>query len=198
MTGSGKELVPVKKLGRPKGSGSLYTEEIAEEILERLIDGETLVRICKFDFDGNLRDRGSFPNHATVYDWADPNDPVYRPDFGIRFARARLAQQRNWIESTIDIARTPEPGIEEVVEHSERLGVSIKRSRKDMLGHRALQIETLHKAAARLNPALWAERLQQAAPPAQDPNASAPRLIIKGGLPDDPEDGSPPAAAPEE
>ena len=198
MTGSGKELVPVSKIGRPKGSGSLYTEEIAEEILERLIDGETLVRICKFDLDGNPREKGSFPNHATVYDWADPKEGAYRPDFGPNFARARLAQQRNWIESTVDVARNVEPGIEEVIEHSARLGVSIKRSRKDMLGHRALQIETLHKAAARLNPALWAERLQQAAPPAQDPTDAAPRLIIKGGLPDDPEDGPPPAAASEE
>ena len=165
MAGSGRSLVPVgsppKKAGRPKGSGSMYTEEIADEIIERLVDGETLVWICKYRRDGGLREYKTFPNHATVADWADPADKSFLPIFGPRFARARIAQHTNWVESTVDIARNPEPGFEEVIEHSERLGVTIRRARKDMTNHRALKIDTMLKAAARLDPQRWAERLQQ-------------------------------------
>lgn len=186
MAGSGKELVPIARpTGRPKGSGSLYSEEVAEEICERLIDGETLVWLCKYDRDGNVRERGTFPNHATVADWADPKDGTYIPDFGPRFARARIAQHENWIQSTVDIARRPHVGLEETVEHSDRLGVTVRRARKDMLGHRALLIDTLHKAAARLDPQKWEARLQQAAPPEQDPNAQPPKMVIEGGFPEE-------------
>lgn len=197
MAGSGKELVPVgpRQLGRPKGSGSYYSTEVVDEIIDRMIDGETLVHICKYDLAGVLRVRGTFPNHATVGDWADPSAPIHHPDFTPLFARARLAQQRNWVESTVDIARTQEPGYEEIVEHSTKNGVTIRRARKDMLHHRALKIDTLLKAAARMNPQLWAERLQQAAlPSAPEGDGGPPRLIIEGGLPD--EDGEPPPPTP--
>ena len=187
MTGSGKELVPVAKrpVGAPKGSGSLYTDEIADEIVDRLIDGETLVSICKFDVWGNPRIRGEFPNHATVYDWGDPAAPHHIPSFVTRFARAKQAQHRNWIESTVDIARNPEPSIEEVVEHSTKHGVTIRRSRKDALGHRALKIETLLRAAAKMDPQHWADRLQQVPQDAGLVDGTPPRLIIEGGLPDE-------------
>jgi hypothetical protein len=192
MAGSGKELVPTRPVGRPKGSGGLYSKDVADEILERMIDGETLVHICKYELSGRMRERGEFPNHATVYDWGDPGDGSHIPEFSTRFARAKLAQQRNWVESTVDIARNTQLGIEEIVEHSTKNGVSLRRARKDMLGHRALQIDTLHKAVARMNPAHWAERLQQVAPSENDQSREPPKLIIEGGLPDT-EDGPPPA-----
>jgi hypothetical protein len=165
---------------------------VADEICERLIDGETLVNICKNHQNGEARVRGTFPNHATVYDWADPSSgTAFRPEFAPRFARARLAQHRSWIETTIDIARTPQPGIEEVVEHSEKFGTTIRKARKDMLQHRALQIDTAYRAAARLDPARWAERLQQAAPRDDDPAKQPDRLIIMGGLPEDTDEPPP-------
>ena len=189
MTGSGKELVSVNSPpakhagGRPLGSG-FYSEEVADEVCDRLVDGETLVHVCKYERSGALRERGTFPNHATVGDWADPAAANHHPEFTPRFARARLAQQQNWIESTVDISREPELGIEEVIEHSSKNGVTIRRARKDMIQHRALKIDTLRQAAARMNPQLWAERLQQAAPPALNQGGEPPRLIVQGGLPE--------------
>jgi hypothetical protein len=56
---------------------STYTEELAEQILDRLSDGEPLAQIC--------RDEG-MPGLRTVYDWRDADEA-----FAARFARAREA-----------------------------------------------------------------------------------------------------------
>lgn len=61
-------------MGRP----SDYTTEIADEIVSRIIDGETLVEICQSEH---------LPSRGTVYRWMDE-----RPDFETRCARAREAQ----------------------------------------------------------------------------------------------------------
>lgn len=59
------------------GRVSTYTEELAEQILDRLSDGEPLAQIC--------RDEG-MPGLRTVYDWRDADEA-----FAARFARAREA-----------------------------------------------------------------------------------------------------------
>jgi hypothetical protein len=167
----------------------MYTEEIADEIIERMCWGHTLVSICRQDVNGNDRIAGTFPSVRTVYDWGDgqdgPRSSRAAPDFPARFARAKLTQQRVWLEETVDIANTPDVGVEEVREHSEKNGLSLRRAYKDMTAHRAMKIRTRLEVIARMNPQLWAERLQQAAPQEQDPSAAAPRLIVEGGLPDD-------------
>lgn len=58
-------------MGRP----SSYKPEIADEICERMIEGEDLVQICKDDH---------MPARVTIYRWMDAN-----PDFETRIARAR-------------------------------------------------------------------------------------------------------------
>lgn len=58
-------------MGRP----SSYKPEIADEICERMIEGEDLVQICKDDH---------MPSRVTVYRWMEAN-----PDFETRIARAR-------------------------------------------------------------------------------------------------------------
>jgi hypothetical protein len=60
--------------GRP----SLFTAEIADDILERLASGESLVQICS---------RDEMPGLRTVMRWAAENH-----DFGTEYARAREAQ----------------------------------------------------------------------------------------------------------
>jgi len=204
MAGSGKELVVQGKLStkRNRVYTSLYTEEIADEIIDRMSRGEPVTRIVEFDLNDQPREPGTFPSYMTVYDWADPSYPEqHKPAYALRFARARLAQHRHWVESTVQIAATPEPGIEEVVEHSAKFGVSIRRAKKDMLHHRALRIETQLKAAARMNPQLWSERLQQAeaALKAEKDAVDEPNvLIIEGGLPDDLPPSPPPGSEPKE
>jgi len=57
------------------GRHSTYTEEIADEICDRLAEGETLRQICRDE---------RMPAWRTVYDWKEAN-----PEFAARFARAR-------------------------------------------------------------------------------------------------------------
>jgi len=179
------------KIGRP----TLYSEALAHEICERISAGETLMEVVRHDIDGNVRERGSFPAVASIYNWADSTRPQFIPEFLEPFALAKLRQQQYWIEETVTIARNVEMGTEETAEdiiaEGAKIGVKIRTVRKDMLGHRALKIETYLKAAAKMNPQLWADRLQQPIPDHQDPNKVAPRLVIEGGLPDN--DPPPPA-----
>lgn len=178
------EAVPKNKGGRPKGTYVHYRPEVVDEIIERMSTGSTLISICREREDGTLRVKGEFPPARMVYDWADPNDPCFHAEFSPLFARAKLEQQRCWIEQCVDIANTPMMGIEEMREHSSKSGVSIKRAMKDMLGHRSLQIHTRLQVVARLNPQLWAERLQQPALPEAPGEGAGNRVIIEGGLPD--------------
>lgn len=62
------------KVGRP----SLYTKKLAEVILDRLAEGESLVQICNDD---------AMPGLRTVMRWSAEN-----AEFGVEYARAREAQ----------------------------------------------------------------------------------------------------------
>lgn len=78
-----------RKMGRPKGSGCTYTEDIARKICDLLSEGITLREICRMD---------GMPAWRTVYDWKDE-----RPDFNARFARARDKGFDAIAEDTIQI-----------------------------------------------------------------------------------------------
>ena len=57
--------------GRP----TIYSDTVANQIVTRMINGESMVSICR---DENM------PGRSTVYEWLDVN-----PDFRARCARAR-------------------------------------------------------------------------------------------------------------
>ena len=58
-------------VGRP----SKYSQQVADEIVERMLGGEHIVQICNDE---------KMPGRSTVYRWMDDY-----PDFGTRIARAR-------------------------------------------------------------------------------------------------------------
>jgi len=64
---------PIKP--RPVGRPTLYTPELAQEIVDRLLNGESLVKIA---------DDAQMPARVTIYRWFDEY-----PDFGTKCARAR-------------------------------------------------------------------------------------------------------------
>ena len=72
--------------GRPSG----YTDEIADDICERLANGESLRRICLTP---------NYPRQATVFRWIAANDK-----FREQYARAREAQADTLADEIIDIA----------------------------------------------------------------------------------------------
>ena len=79
-----------KPVGRPPGRPSKYTAEMADAICERMIEGESLVKICE---DPEM------PTRTTVYRWMDAN-----PDFVTRCARAREGLADYLVDAIEDLA----------------------------------------------------------------------------------------------
>jgi hypothetical protein len=75
------------KTGRP----SIFTEEVAETLLDRLASGESLVKICA---DPKL------PSVRTVLRWAGENEA-----FGTEYARAREAQAEFMDDLIVETAK---------------------------------------------------------------------------------------------
>lgn len=74
------------KAGRP----SSFTQEIADEICERIADGESLRSICG---------GGAMPNKSTVFRWLGANE-IFRD----QYARAKEAQAEALADEIVDIA----------------------------------------------------------------------------------------------
>jgi hypothetical protein len=126
------------KIGRP----SLYTTEIAEEIIGRLSEGEPLAHICRDEH---------MPSVRTVSVWKETQE-----GFGPAFGLARDVGFDALAARCLEIANTPVDG-EEVVMDSEGKR-TVKRG--DMLGHRKLQIETILKLLAKWDPRRYGDRIQ--------------------------------------
>lgn len=86
MTDKPKEEQQAKRVGRP----SDFTPEIANEICERLINGESLRRICRDD---------GMPNASTVCRWLGQNE-----EFRKQYAHAREVQADTYADEIVDIA----------------------------------------------------------------------------------------------
>jgi hypothetical protein len=78
--------VPSRPVGRP----SSYTDEIADAICERMLEGESLVQICRDP---------AMPSRASVYRWQD-----VRPDFEAKCARAREGLAEARVQEIEDLA----------------------------------------------------------------------------------------------
>jgi hypothetical protein len=135
-----------KKIGAPKGSGSKYTEEIAEEICALVADGVNLRRVCRMD---------GMPSWRTVYNWA-----VEKPAFASRLAHARDIGYDALAEEALEIANTQHLGQKKVFSSGAGEGEdSVTVTEEDMLGHRKLQIETRLKLLACWNPAKYGNKV---------------------------------------
>lgn len=76
------------KPGRP----SIYSEAVAEEILTRMMRGESLRQICRDDH---------LPNRATIYEWLAN---VEHKSFADRYARAREVRADEIFDEMEEIA----------------------------------------------------------------------------------------------
>jgi len=119
---------------------STYTPELADEICERIANGETLRAVCR---DAHM------PSWVTVYTWRK----TY-PEFSERFALARELGADAIAEEALEISNTPRAG-----ERTEESDTGYKTVREDMLGHRKLQIETRLKLLAVWFPRKYGQRI---------------------------------------
>ncbi len=131
---------PAKPKPRP-GQPTKHTPKLAASICERMADGESLASICAGE---------GMPGRTTVIGWQGQHD-----GFSTMFARARIAYADAIFDEAIEIAddasgdwTTRTKGGEEVrvVDHE-----NIQRAR--------LRVETRLKAAAKINPAKYGEKL---------------------------------------
>ena len=129
------------KRGRPKGSGSTYSQAAAEEICARIAEGETLQAIC--------RDKGLVAR--TVYRWMDAE-----PEFASNIAKARLIGFDAIAAECMHIANTPVTGITE----TEKADGSKEIRKEDMLGHRKLQIWTRLQLLAKWDPKRYGDKTE--------------------------------------
>jgi hypothetical protein len=135
-----KKTANAEETKKPHGRPTLYTPELADEILTRLSNGETLTSICRPD---------TMPSRGTVHAWKAKD-----AEFSKRFARAKDDGWDAIADDCLEIANTP---LEGVIETSKEWGVETKR--EDMLGHRKLQIETRLKLLAKWDPKRYGDKI---------------------------------------
>ena len=136
---------------------SKYTAAIAEEIAERLSNGEPLRAICRDDH---------IPAWRTIYDWIDKD-----PKLSARIAHARDLGYDAIAEEALLIADTQSLG--EITTIKADGGIEVKK--EDMLGHRKHQIETRLKLLAKWNPKKYGDKVTHSG------DASAPIALILNG-----------------
>jgi len=81
---------PIKP--KPVGRPTVHTPEIAKEIIDRLLNGESLVRIAEDE---------RMPGRVTIYRWFDE-----RPDFGTKCARGREGLADYLVDEIEKLARS--------------------------------------------------------------------------------------------
>lgn len=129
-------------MGRPKGSGSRYTQALGEAICAELGEGKPLRQIC--------REHGLA--WQTIYDWRKAHK-----EFDGAIAHARDIGMDAILEEALEIADTPLEGAETTI----KANGDIEEKRGDMLGHRKLQIETRLKLLAKWNPNKYGDKIEQ-------------------------------------
>jgi hypothetical protein len=138
-----------------------YTDEERAEIIAHVLvnvaSGRHVTRIFAED---DLTENGiSLPYERTFWKWlfADPNDEI-----GQKLARARHFGVEALLDKAMAMAEHTMVGEEVTVEKAsedDENETVVKVSRRDMLGHRKLYIETMMKAAQMLKPKTYGPKL---------------------------------------
>jgi len=141
---------------RPRGRPEVYTDALADEVIERLSAGEPLAQICRSEHIPALR---------TVRRWTEQN-----PEFLARFARARADGFDQIALQTLHIADETPPTTQTGGTDS------------GWVQHAKVRIETRLKLLAKWDPKRYGERLALAGD-AENPVAiqRIERVLIKPG-----------------
>ncbi len=142
------------------GRQSEFTQEIADVICDRLMDGESLKAICS---------EPEMPSRVTVIKWASRI-----PSFAIMYARAREEQAESLFDDILHIADTPQLGVKTITKPS-----GVEKIEGDMIDHRRLQVDTRKWAASKLRPRKYGDTGRDQA--AVSGNESVVR--VEGALP---------------
>ena len=122
--------------GRP----SDYSEEIADEICERLSDGESLRKICLSD---------NMPSKTSVFRWLHSNS-VFRD----QYARAREAQADSMADDIIDIA--DDSMFDTYIDEN-----GLEKTNHDVIARSRLRVDARKWIASKLKPKVYGEKIHQ-------------------------------------
>ncbi|MBV8060489.1 MAG: terminase small subunit protein [Alphaproteobacteria bacterium] len=139
-----------------------FDTETADEILERITEGESLRAICRSD---------NMPNISTVMKWLEEF-----PLFQKQYARACELRADTLVEKALQIISTPEFG-EETETTTGPDGTIVKVKRGDMIQHRRLQYDAIRWYAGKVRPKKWGD--------VKADEGDSGTIKIEGGLPDD-------------
>ena len=117
-----------------------YTDEIANEICSRLVDGKSLKKICEME---------DMPSKSTVFKWLSENE-----SFSDKYARAREAQADTLADEIIDIA---DDGENDTYEDDE----GNVRTNQDVIARSRLRVDARKWIASKLKPKKYGDKLTQ-------------------------------------
>ena len=120
---------------RPKGRPSDYTQELADEICERLSEGQSLRTVCSDD---------KMPSRKTVFSWMRKH-----PDFLNQYARAKQEAADALAEEILDISDDAEAAIK---------GTAEKKSSAMAQAYR-LRVDTRKFIMAKMKPKKYGEKI---------------------------------------
>jgi hypothetical protein len=127
------------KLSKATGRQSAYSASLADQICERIANGESLRAMCG--------EKG-MPAQSTVFLWLTEHD-----DFAKRYAHSRDAQADVLFDEMLHIADTPLNGVKTVTKPN-----GVETVEGDMIEHRRLQIDARRWIIARLAPKKYGEK----------------------------------------
>lgn len=148
------------------GRGTKYTDELVDEIIDRVSNGEPLAQVCRDEHTPQLR---------TFYDWLERDEALTA-----RFARARIAGFDHIAAEALRIADTPVEGTS-----TKETDSGIETRREDMLGHRKLQVETRLKLLAKWDPKRYGDKLQVGQDPDSGPIKTESTVSLESVLTDE-------------
>lgn len=143
---------------------SEFTQEIADEICERISSGESLRAICYSDH---------MPSKSTVFRWLAA-DEVFQD----QYARARDSQAEALFDEILTIADTPQIG--EIRKVKDDGGIEIQT--RDMIEHRRLQVDARKWMAGKLKPKKYGERVEHELSGKIETTDSDPRQLSRAIL----------------
>lgn len=154
-----------KKMGRPRvanpkkyikkgtprtGRPEIYTDELAGEICEKLMNGRTITSICREE---------KMPSIKTVFSWLNDRLPSFKKDFLKSYLIARQIQGEVVADQAMDIA---DDGSNDTYYDIDKKGNRIKKIDYDNIQRSRLRVEHKRWLASKLYPRKFSDKLQLA------------------------------------
>lgn len=136
------------KAAKPPGRPAIYAPAIAETILERLMDGQSLRKICEDE---------AMPSRSTVLRWLAADTE----GFEAKYARARVAQLMGEADALLELADQSRIGMKTTTKGNG----DIETVEGDMIERTRMQIETRKWLLEKLIPKKYGAKLELSGDP---------------------------------